>query len=117
VPELRYDGPPRLIHGDPQHRNALWDEENKRPVLSDWDSAVIGPVEWDLATIEVHCRRFGFPEQEYQVLRSLRARHPRVGRIRHHARPARAAHGHDQRKKVASWLAAGSGGTPPDCGP
>jgi hypothetical protein len=35
-------------------------------VLSDWDSAVIGPVEWDLATIEVHCRRFGFPEQEYQ---------------------------------------------------
>ena len=35
-------------------------------MLCDWDSAAIGPVEWDLVTIEVHCRRFGFPEQEYQ---------------------------------------------------
>ncbi|MFE9745924.1 phosphotransferase enzyme family protein [Saccharothrix saharensis] len=66
VPGLRYEGPPRLIHGDPQHRNALWDEAAGRPVLSDWDSAVVGPVEWDLVTIEVHCRRFGFPEQEYR---------------------------------------------------
>ncbi|MCE6997762.1 aminoglycoside phosphotransferase family protein [Saccharothrix sp. S26] len=66
VPRLRYDGPPRLIHGDPQHRNTLWDDAEDRPVLCDWDSAVIGPVEWDLVTIEVHCRRFGFPEREYQ---------------------------------------------------
>ncbi|KOX20229.1 hypothetical protein ADK67_30650 [Saccharothrix sp. NRRL B-16348] len=66
VPGLRYDGPPRLIHGDPQHRNTLWDEGSDRPVLCDWDSAAVGPVEWDLVTVEVHCRRFGFPEQEYQ---------------------------------------------------
>jgi Ser/Thr protein kinase RdoA (MazF antagonist) len=65
VPELRCVGGPRLLHGDPQHRNTLWDEANDRPVLCDWDSAAVGPVEWDLVTIEVHCRRFGSPEHEY----------------------------------------------------
>lgn len=48
----------RLIQSDPQVRNAL-----RRPdgvvVLADWDGARIGPPEWDLATVAVHCRRFG----------------------------------------------------------
>lgn len=57
---------PRLIHGDPQHRNTLWDEDAQGAVLCDWESAVFGPVEWDLVTIEVHCRRFGFGPEEYQ---------------------------------------------------
>lgn len=56
---------PRLIHGDPQHRNTLWDNELGEPVLCDWESAVVGTVEWDLVTIEVHCRRFGFSSREY----------------------------------------------------
>ena len=57
---------PRLIHGDPQHRNTLWDKDAQGAVLCDWESAVFGPVEWDLVTIEVHCRRFGFGPEEYQ---------------------------------------------------
>ncbi|KOV82475.1 phosphotransferase enzyme family protein [Nocardia sp. NRRL S-836] len=56
---------PRLIHGDPQHRNTLWDDTVHSAVLCDWESAVSGPVEWDLVTIEVHCRRFGFPPEQY----------------------------------------------------
>lgn len=54
-----------LIHGDPQHRNTLWDNGVRGAVLIDWESAVFGPVEWDLVTIEVHCRRFGFARSEY----------------------------------------------------
>lgn len=60
---LRYEYPSRLLHGDPQHANALWDTDHA--VLSDWDSLVLGPVEWDLVTIDVHCRRFGYPRAEY----------------------------------------------------
>lgn len=65
VPTLAYEGETRLIHGDPQHRNTLWDQASHRAVLCDWDSAVVGHVEWDLTTIEVHCRRFGHPERHY----------------------------------------------------
>ncbi|MCF4121277.1 aminoglycoside phosphotransferase family protein [Antribacter sp. KLBMP9083] len=54
-----------LIHGDAQHRNTLLDPATGRAVLSDWDSAVLGPREWDLTTIEVHCRRFAHPPAEY----------------------------------------------------
>jgi Ser/Thr protein kinase RdoA (MazF antagonist) len=54
----------RLVHGDPQHRNTLWDGD--RVVLADWDSAAVGPVEWDAVTVEVHCRRFGHPAGEYE---------------------------------------------------
>lgn len=63
--ELGYEARPRLIHGDPQHRNALWDAANGRAVLCDWESAALGHPEWDLVTIEVHCRRFDYPEQDY----------------------------------------------------
>lgn len=54
-----------LIHGDPQHRNTLWDQTT--PVLADWDSAALGPREWDLVTVEVHCRRFGHSDLEYSA--------------------------------------------------
>ncbi|MGI5191178.1 phosphotransferase family protein [Promicromonospora sp. CA-289599] len=56
---------PSLIHGDAQHRNTLLDPSNGLAVLSDWDSAALGPREWDLTTIEVHCRRFDHPSAEY----------------------------------------------------
>ena len=62
--DLKYEMQPCLVHGDPQHRNTLWTERG--PVLCDWESAAIGQREWDLATIEVHCRRFGHPEDDYR---------------------------------------------------
>lgn len=62
--DLQYNTQPCLLHGDPQHRNTLWSERG--PVLCDWESAAIGHREWDLITIEVHCRRFGHPEGDYR---------------------------------------------------
>lgn len=62
---LALDTEPALLHGDPQHRNALWDDVGNRAVLCDWESAIVGPVEWDLVTIEIHCRRFGHTETEF----------------------------------------------------
>jgi hypothetical protein len=60
---VRYELPSGLIHEDPQHHNALRLQQGT--ALIDWDGACIGPREWDLVTIEIHCRRF-FPEaQEY----------------------------------------------------
>lgn len=63
--DLRYERPSALLHGDPQHANALWATDHA--VLADWDSLVIGPAEWDLVTIDVHCRRFGYPPAEYDA--------------------------------------------------
>jgi len=63
---LRFERPHVLLHGDPQHRNALWDDDAGRAVLCDWESAVFGPPEWDLTTIEIHCRRFGHDATEYR---------------------------------------------------
>ncbi|WP_093563672.1 aminoglycoside phosphotransferase family protein [Streptomyces sp. OspMP-M43] len=57
--------PPALIQGDPQHRNAL-----RTPggvVLCDWDTLAIGQPEWDLITVEVHCRRFGYGLPHYEA--------------------------------------------------
>lgn len=59
MPERR----PVVLHGDPQHRNALIAPSGT--VLCDWDSAVVGPPEWDLVTVDVHCRRFGYPPAHY----------------------------------------------------
>lgn len=56
--------PPGLIQGDPQHRNALQDGGGG-VVLCDWDTVCVGQPEWDLVTIEVHCRRFGYPPAHY----------------------------------------------------
>jgi hypothetical protein len=47
-----------LIQSDPQVRNALRRDDGT-PVLADWDSASAGPRMWDIATVAVHCRRFG----------------------------------------------------------
>lgn len=65
--DLSYTGQSTLIHGDPQHRNALWNDETEQSVLCDWESAAIGQAEWDLVTIEIHCRRFGHPAREYRT--------------------------------------------------
>ncbi|MBW4718689.1 aminoglycoside phosphotransferase family protein [Saccharothrix obliqua] len=55
--------PPRLIHTDPQHRNTLW-RAHDQAVLCDLDDVTVGPVEWDLVTIEIHCRRFGHSDYD-----------------------------------------------------
>ena len=61
---VRFESTPRIIHGDPQHGNTLWDRDHA--VLCDWDSAAIGNPEWDLITIEVHSRRFDHSEDSYR---------------------------------------------------
>ncbi|MEU6572542.1 phosphotransferase [Streptomyces sp. NPDC046805] len=62
--DVIYELPEGVLHGDPQHRNALHTESGV--VLCDWDSVVTGPAEWDLVTVEVHCRRFGYGESHYR---------------------------------------------------
>lgn len=61
---VKYELPTGLLHGDPQHGNALHTDNGV--VLCDWDSAVFGPPEWDLVTVEVHCRRFGYGHAHYR---------------------------------------------------
>ncbi|MBF6060870.1 aminoglycoside phosphotransferase family protein [Nocardia terpenica] len=56
---------PGLIHGDAHHRNTLWNPASGRGVLCDWESVSLGHPEWDLVTLEVHCRRFVHPPVEY----------------------------------------------------
>ncbi|MEW2626209.1 phosphotransferase [Streptomyces sp. NPDC048106] len=53
-----------VIQGDPQHRNALHVGDGAA-VLCDWDTVALGQPEWDLVTVEVHCRRFGHGERHY----------------------------------------------------
>lgn len=62
---VRFTGRRTLVHGDAQHRNTLLDPNSGQAVLCDWESAAIGPPEWDLVTIEIHCRRFGHAPQEF----------------------------------------------------
>ncbi|MET9840020.1 phosphotransferase [Streptomyces virginiae] len=57
---------PGLIQGDPQHRNALHTTDGSA-VLCDWDTVAQGQPEWDLVTVEVHCRRFGYGLAHYQA--------------------------------------------------
>ncbi|MFE0423793.1 phosphotransferase family protein [Streptomyces sp. NPDC058953] len=63
---VTYDLPPCLVQGDPQHRNALHDTEQGRTVLCDWDTVAFGQPEWDLVTVEIHCRRFGYGTRHYE---------------------------------------------------
>lgn len=56
--------PKGLLQGDPQHRNAL--HHHGESLLIDWDTVSYGQPEWDLVTIEVHCRRFGYGPAHYQ---------------------------------------------------
>ncbi|MFC5782757.1 phosphotransferase [Streptomyces aureus] len=62
---VRYAFPEAVLHADPQQGNALHDEGSV--VLCDWDSARRGQPEWDLVTVEVHCRRFGYGEAHYRA--------------------------------------------------
>ncbi|MFD8316271.1 phosphotransferase family protein [Kitasatospora purpeofusca] len=57
---------PSVVQGDPQHRNALHDGAGAA-VLCDWDTASFGQPEWDLTTIEIHCRRFGYGQAHYDA--------------------------------------------------
>ncbi|MET7341592.1 phosphotransferase [Streptomyces sp. NPDC005547] len=63
---VRFALPAGVIQGDPQHRNALH-SGSADAVLCDWDTVAVGQPEWDLVTIEVHCRRFGHGEQHYNA--------------------------------------------------
>ncbi|MFI9772837.1 phosphotransferase [Streptomyces sp. NPDC052415] len=58
--------PAGVIQGDPQHRNALH-AGNGAAVLCDWDTVANGQPEWDLVTVEIHCRRFGHGQQHYKA--------------------------------------------------
>ncbi|GGP78700.1 MULTISPECIES: phosphotransferase family protein [Streptomyces] len=58
--------PDGVIQGDPQHRNALHTGQGEA-VLCDWDTVTRGQPEWDLVTVEIHCRRFGHGQQHYQA--------------------------------------------------
>jgi len=66
APEIAFALPPGLIHGDAHHRNMLWDKATAQAVLCDLESVALGQPEWDLVTVEVHCRRFGHPPIEYE---------------------------------------------------
>ncbi|ASW53882.1 phosphotransferase [Plantactinospora sp. KBS50] len=57
---MRFPRGRSLIQSDPQVRNALRRFDGT-PVLADWDGAALGPREWDIATVAVHCRRFDPP--------------------------------------------------------
>ncbi|MFI1951317.1 phosphotransferase family protein [Streptomyces xinghaiensis] len=61
---MRFPYPKTAIQGDPQHRNALHHGEGA--VLCDWDTVAWGHREWDLVTIEIHCRRFGYGDEHYR---------------------------------------------------
>jgi hypothetical protein len=62
--EVEFSLPTGPLQGDPQHRNAL--HHGEEAVLCDWDTVAHGHPEWDLVTIEVHCRRFGHTPQHYK---------------------------------------------------
>lgn len=64
VRSVEFAMPEGIIQGDPQHRNALHIGDGKA-VLCDWDTVAVGQPEWDLVTVEVHCRRFGHGQQHY----------------------------------------------------
>ncbi|MDI5969908.1 phosphotransferase [Streptomyces sp. SL13] len=61
---VQFAFPDCVVQGDPQHRNAL--RAGDRTVLCDWDTLAWGAPDWDLVTIEVHCRRFGYAPAHYE---------------------------------------------------
>ncbi|UNZ21354.1 phosphotransferase [Streptomyces sp. 891-h] len=63
---VQFAMPEAVIQGDPQHRNALHTCDGQA-VLCDWDTVAVGQPEWDLVTVEVHCRRFGHGLQHYRA--------------------------------------------------
>jgi Ser/Thr protein kinase RdoA (MazF antagonist) len=62
---LSFDQPQTVIHGDAHHSNCIVSPTGS--VLADLESACLGPAEWDLVTVAVHCQRFGHPPEEYRA--------------------------------------------------
>jgi len=61
---LEFALPQGPIHGDAHTRNLLTDRG--RVVLLDFESAAIGPREWDLLPTAIACERYGLAEEQYQ---------------------------------------------------
>jgi len=61
---LTFALPPGPIHGDAHTRNLLTDRG--QVVLLDFESAAIGPREWDLLPTAIGVERYGHPEQQYR---------------------------------------------------
>lgn len=40
--------------------------DGQRTVLCNWDTVAFGQPEWDLVTVEIHCRRFGYDAAHYE---------------------------------------------------
>jgi len=62
--DLAFALPTGPIHGDAHTRNLLTD--HRQVVLSDFETAAIGPREWDLMPTAIAVDRYGLPEQRYQ---------------------------------------------------
>jgi aminoglycoside phosphotransferase (APT) family kinase protein len=54
------------VHGDAHSGNVIVGPEG--PVLCDFDSACVGPPEWDLTPLAVGRERFGDPAGRYRML-------------------------------------------------
>ena len=61
---LQFALPRGPIHGDAHTSNLLTD--HGQVVLIDFESAAVGPREWDLLPTAIGVERFGRPEQQYQ---------------------------------------------------
>jgi len=61
---LTFALPPGPIHGDAHTSNLLTDRG--QVVLLDFESAAIGPREWDLLPTAIGVERYGRPEQQYR---------------------------------------------------
>ncbi|HEY0638769.1 MAG TPA: aminoglycoside phosphotransferase family protein [Pseudonocardiaceae bacterium] len=64
--DLEFELPPGPIHGDAHLGNLI--PAHGGPVLCDFDSACVGPREWDLLPLAVGRLRFGHPPQHYRDL-------------------------------------------------
>jgi Ser/Thr protein kinase RdoA (MazF antagonist) len=61
---LTFALPPGPIHGDAHTRNLLTD--CRQVVLLDFESAAVGPREWDLLPTAIGVERYGRPEEQYR---------------------------------------------------
>ena len=62
--QLTFALPPGPIHGDAHTSNLLTDRG--QVVLLDFESAAIGPREWDLLPTAIGVERYGRPEEQYR---------------------------------------------------